>query len=271
MPIRLHYGLHSRVWQKAGLGRPVFYLFRRNCNWVLPKVRIFSQSECPVYRLVYWLTMFLSNVSGYACARDVKGSNTCSVVITTPTTIPSASCAGTDITKQGMKVFPDVIATTTSQPDGGVVTTTTTRTVTLFAHMFQLNYQSSDLVSATASTSSTGTNPTTTNTADASQNNGLSTGAKAGIGVGVGLGCILILGLLAIFFRRMRKSGKESGQRSLEGAEDGTKVGRFGAGPGSVGPTSEKFTTQELHGSAAPTELPSQPPVELPATASTQR
>lgn len=172
-----------------------------------------------------------------------------------------------------MKVFPDIVATTTSLPDGGVVTTTTTRTVTLFAHMFQLNYQASDLVSATASTPPTVTTPapTTTNTSAASQNSELSTGAKAGIGIGVGLGGILILALLAIFFRRMRKSGKESGENYLEGAEGGTKERRFGAGSGTRAPASGKWATQELHGHPAPTELPSQPPVELPASVAGHR
>ncbi|KAI0111084.1 hypothetical protein GGR51DRAFT_557492 [Nemania sp. FL0031] len=90
-------------------------------------------------------------------------------------------------------------------------------TVTIFAPLFQLHYQSTDLSSsqissttqtASSTLASTSTMPASPNPPSSSPSAaaGLSSGAKAGIGVGAGVGGLLLLGAAIFFFFRRRKS-----------------------------------------------------------------
>lgn len=91
--------------------------------------------------------------------------------------------------------------------------------VTVFAPLFQIHYQSTDL-SLAESVTETRTSSSTINTdtsrpsitpslsASSSDNTGLSTAAKAGIGVGVGLGGLglLLLSISVVLYRRRRRA-----------------------------------------------------------------
>jgi hypothetical protein len=87
-------------------------------------------------------------------------------------------------------------------------------TITIYAPLFQLNFQSSDLPSSTSETDSTEAHSTETQSAETSRateqsskddNGGLSVGAKAGIGAGVGALALLIIGVAVFLFLRKRR------------------------------------------------------------------
>ena len=82
-------------------------------------------------------------------------------------------------------------------------------------HDFNATSTSSSITSTTSQTSTSTTSGAATTTTGSSTakpvaSSGLSTGAKAGIGVGVALGALLVLGLLAWFLMRRRRSNDQS-------------------------------------------------------------
>ncbi len=202
-------------------------------------------------------------------------------------------CSGAQTVNRALGTFPDLItitptaATSTSRPVAQpTAPQTVTRQMILFAPMFQLNYQSSDLESSSTSspeihssiptlttpvgeTSDTNSSasPASSSTLPTSESqSGLSTGAMAGIGVGAALGGIFLGTLAVLLFlrRRKRRAAQELG---------GTWVGSSRA------PYSEDPEVYYKHAVEAPAyfvgELPADPdrfealgrpmPVELAA------
>ncbi|UKZ76498.1 hypothetical protein TrVFT333_004204 [Trichoderma virens FT-333] len=159
---------------------------------------------------------------GFTCA-NING-NTC-IATATSTSIPTAFCDGTKLTDSGFETFPTVVTFTQTDTASGVVDVeTSTRQMVLYAPMFQLNFQSSDLPASTttASTTSTSNTATTRTTSSTSQqtttsgadngaainpSSGLSNGAKVGLGVGLGLGVAFLLAFAAFiyYYRRSKK------------------------------------------------------------------
>ncbi|KAH0600416.1 hypothetical protein MHUMG1_01412 [Metarhizium humberi] len=129
--------------------------------------------------------------------------NTC-FAVPTKTTVTTATCGPSGISEEGSYVFP---ATVPVQITGNVSSTI----VTLWAPMFQLNFESTDLKPATTLPSSTST-PSETST-ESSTTSSLSEGAIAGIAVGTVLAGI-ILGiaatLLVLRYRRNKTLSNKS-------------------------------------------------------------
>lgn len=148
-------------------------------------------------------------------------------------------CTGTRLGNIREAAFPDLVVTT--DKSGSVETVT--HAVRLMAPMFQLNYQASDLVSASASVTSqqpsqqpsqtitpaatagvvidasTATSASSTgsvtSSAAADRQGGLSTGATIGLGVGAALGGILfaavVVGVWLCLRKRARATTVEAG------------------------------------------------------------
>jgi len=157
---------------------------------------------------------------GYACTN--RNGNTCIATATTSTDILTAQCSGTKLANIGLKALPDV-ATLSAKQDGSVLTSIFTRTVTVLAPMFQINFQSTDLLNLETSSGSVATTPLPTSVqSDATSSStgtdaGLSVGAKAGIGVGIGAAALLLL-LFAWVFYRKRQQARISPPESTEAA-----------------------------------------------------
>ncbi len=145
--------------------------------------------------------------------------------------------------------------------------------------MFQLNYQSSDLISSPGNTAGTGTSGGGADITpppgsggggggsnDSSQGSGgLSAGASAGIGVGAAI-AVIILAALAIWLFRRRKRGHSQPAYNGMIVEADTNL-----------PTTTTSTTQVWQQqspemmykyTAPPIELPYHTPAELPTPAS---
>lgn len=142
---------------------------------------------------------------------------TCYSVVTTGS-FPVVGCSsGTSIDFHYYNV-PATITETIESPSASL-TATLISTVTIYAPLFQLNYQSTDL----PSTHSSSTTHTTTSTMGStitipeslssqstspspSAGVGLSSGAKAGVGVGAGIGGLLLLATIIVFCVRRRRA-----------------------------------------------------------------
>ncbi|TFB06535.1 hypothetical protein CCMA1212_000555 [Trichoderma ghanense] len=177
--------------------------------------------------------------TGFTCG-NING-NTC-IATATSTAVPTAFCDGSDLTDSGTETFPNVVTITqTNTASGEVDVSTSTRTaMMLFAPMFQLNFQASDLpASTTASTTrpsptASSSQQSTTSAADGDRTSkssgGLSSGARVGLGVGIGLGVAFLLALsgFVYYYRRSRRVqlplGGELHDNEVSEAADSPKV-----------------------------------------------
>lgn len=154
------------------------------------------------------------NISGQTCISIVPSTATIAAVAVTGT------CSGNNHVSVGQGTFPDVVIKTVviGDDDSGSKSTSlssSARGITLYAPMFQLNFQATDLGSVEPSTTAsgdaqnpaetTGSSTTGDNSAGRSNSNsdpsaantfhessGLSTGAIAGIAVGAAIAGILL-------------------------------------------------------------------------------
>ncbi|CAM1508923.1 Fc.00g026620.m01.CDS01 [Cosmosporella sp. VM-42] len=197
---------------------------------------------------------------GYVCTTIKEARlNTCMAFASRSTLIPTASCDGTEPINSKDVLFPDVVTATTTGANGDVDSQVLTRTMTLYAPLFQLVFQPTDLpateTSATTSTdvsATTSTGSAAAETSSSKSDSGMSTGAKIGIGVGVGLGAVILLAALAGWFLWRKRSKANSA------AELGTSEDRLAA--------ESKQTPSQGHISAISELSPVTRPVELPAS-----
>lgn len=201
--------------------------------------------------------------TGFSCANN--NGNTC-IATATSTAIPTAFCDGTDLTDSATETFPTVVTITqTDTASGEVQVSTSTRTMMLFAPMFQLNFQASDLpASTTASTTRPSSTPSSTSsgeqsTTSAADNNdgstskssgGLSSGARVGLGVGIGLGIAFLLAFSGFlyYYRRSRRV-----QLPLGSELPDTEISEAAEGPKVVKSPAQVYEMGDYH---APAELP---------------
>ncbi|KAI9150616.1 Peptidase [Paramyrothecium foliicola] len=185
------------------------------------------------------LVFFLKELQtvGFTCIN--RNGNGCKAIVSTQTELPTAWCSGTGM--DGPKVAPltPEILTITNEENSEV--STVEGIFTLWAPLFQLNFQSSDLETTTTAgeTSfdaerskptqprSTTSEPQPTQSQPSSEpmpedenGGGLSTGLAAGIGAGVAVASMLAIALIVFVFWRRRRARKpkvsESGA-SIEG------------------------------------------------------
>ncbi|KAK3935072.1 hypothetical protein QBC46DRAFT_462283 [Diplogelasinospora grovesii] len=202
---------------------------------------------------------------GFGCTN--QNGNTCYSTMATNTqaTIPTGVCSGDQVVSTTLAVFPQGFTTTSAVSGAGtssVTVITTTRVTTLYAPMFQLNYQSTDLSKTTIATLSSltdapnNTTPSspssitaTSSPESVSNYGGLSTGAVAGIGVGSALAGIVLAAAAGFWLfrkRRQREADQAKGQPDAWQYQEQT----WGQG--------------ELAGWRGSSEFKVQSPVELP-------
>jgi hypothetical protein len=113
-------------------------------------------------------------------------------------------------------------ATTTSTPSSSLTSTPLTLPTTgIPSPTSSSSPSSSSPASSGAGNGTSATGISASPTAPADSQNGLSSGAKAGIGVGVALGALLLI-TLAIFFFRIRKRKQEAATSTAESSATGT-------------------------------------------------
>ncbi|KAI1808426.1 hypothetical protein F4811DRAFT_238397 [Daldinia bambusicola] len=149
---------------------------------------------------------------GYACSRHNRGQ-TCITTLTS-TTVPTVTC------ESGTSAHFEYVTIPYAAVDASSVHVISTFTV--YAPLFQLNHQASDLPSITEEiigTSTTTTSSTTSTTStisieisppptpptESSNRSGLSAGAQAAIGCGVALSIIISLTIAFFVFRSRRR------------------------------------------------------------------
>ncbi|KAK4106968.1 hypothetical protein N658DRAFT_520411 [Parathielavia hyrcaniae] len=173
--------------------------------------------------------------------------NTC--LSTASTGAPSISavtgfCSGTELVNVGQLTLPTAIITASSGTGAPAPVQTETRPVTLYAPMFQLNYQSSDMAalspstsmgatatgstsapndSSNAATDSSSSSPAASNApvaASESNQPGLSTAALVGIAVGAAVGTILLAAVVSWVWikRRRQRAAQTVGPDGIGGA-----------------------------------------------------
>ncbi|KPM45204.1 hypothetical protein AK830_g1329 [Neonectria ditissima] len=149
---------------------------------------------------------------GYHCHFNpgVDEAQTCYSIVKTGS-FPTVQCSSGSSNRYSYMTVPATFIETASGSEG----TSFLRAVTIYAPLFQLNRQASDLSSS--STKSTGSTSVTSHStsltgvtseapAPSSSNGGLSVGAQAGIGVGAGLVGLTLLGTALYFWRRKKKT-----------------------------------------------------------------
>ncbi|KAI7784314.1 hypothetical protein LA080_010097 [Diaporthe eres] len=145
--------------------------------------------------------------------------------------------------------YPYVSAVTTAE----ITSTKTVDPLTVWAPMIQINWQSTDL--ETASTSET-VHSTASQSATADINSSparISTGAIAGIAVGWVIALISTGAVFAFLIRWRRQNGKSQGLQNVEGADQATKHDQ----QQQQGQQRQHQTgTSELDGRTRPSELP---------------
>lgn len=159
------------------------------------------------------------------------------------------------------KTFPDVVTVTTTNSLGNPLTGVGTRTMAMYAPMFQLNFQSTDLATSSTAASSTAAVTSETSSSSSTPTNeptsegGLSDGAKIGIGVGVGVGGLALIGLIGLLLVARRRKRKQPPAAELGGSPAGyAPVATAEHKPGSTPGHQSVFS--ELSGDTEPTELP---------------
>ncbi|KAI1329386.1 hypothetical protein F5Y16DRAFT_397571 [Xylariaceae sp. FL0255] len=141
---------------------------------------------------------------GFTCNYEPGGAQTC---ISAGTTGSFAAVTCSSGTSDGFNYF-NVPETTAVTESGGATTTAFISTVAVYAPLFQLLYQSSDVSQAqqTSASISIGLNGGSTSSSSSSTgSSGLSVGARAGIGVGVAIAVLVILAAIIAFGIRKRK------------------------------------------------------------------
>lgn len=151
---------------------------------------------CPTYVSLRELPVtglgLTTNYRGFDCTW--ANGQTCVATGSTATIVQATVCEDPDQTAPTRKTFPDIVNITSTDSDGSTVTAQVTRTINLYAPLFQLNYQPTDLITTTTgSTSGTTTGSQSTSTGESGGSGGLSTGAAAGIGVGGGIAALAIV------------------------------------------------------------------------------
>ncbi|KAM5386661.1 hypothetical protein ACJZ2D_000624 [Fusarium nematophilum] len=206
---------------------------------------------------------------GFSCTNS--NGNKCVATATTTMDVPTAKCSGTDMFGSKLATLtPDIV---TSANSGNSELVPVERTMTLFAPLFQLNHQSTDLETATSRPTST-LLPTQSPSVDESlggddNGQGLSAVAKLSIGLGVGALILLLAGLalgLVLRKRKQRKAGPVGSMGALDN-RDSNKMAYIKE------PWQQSFSSggsgrSELYGNAGTLgrhELAdTQKPVELP-------
>ena len=192
---------------------------------------------------------------GYSCTA-VPG-NTCVATASTTTVVAQSYCSG-NLKPVTAKTFPDAVTITSTNSNGAEFTGVATRTMQMFAPMFQLNFQSTDIqtTASTTSAADTSESSSSTPTADSTSDGGLSSGAKIGIGVGVGVGALILIGALAWFLMSRRRSKRppvaELGGSPAVYGPQGTVEHKPASNPG------HHSVFSELSGETEPSELPAQ-------------
>lgn len=156
--------------------------------------------------------MLTFNHRGFSCSVWEDDANTCVKTVIETTVIQTGNCMGSNSVTLGTKTFPEVITSETQ---------THTREMRLLAPMFQLNFQSTDIATATTSTQL----PSDSTSSPPDNGPSLSTGAKVGIGVGVALGVLLILVSAWLCLRR-RQSSVSSGTHPVPHGAKGGEIGK---------------------------------------------
>lgn len=141
---------------------------------------------------------------GFKCVNG--GAQTCLSLLSTGS-YAAVMCSDGSSNDYGFVEVPKTVVSVVSESTA----TSILRTVSIYAPLFQLNFQSSDLPSSTqaASTRTTGTQSAETSSASeqpSTNDGGLSVGAKAGIGAGVGAVALLIIAVAAFLLLRRRRS-----------------------------------------------------------------
>ncbi|KAH6877063.1 hypothetical protein B0T10DRAFT_193447 [Thelonectria olida] len=138
--------------------------------------------------------------TGYKCKHNPGAdvAQTCYSVATTGSFEAAQCSAGTTNDYRYVRM-----PATVSEVVSSETSYSTIRAITLFAPLFQLNHQKTDLSSS--STSETDAADTMKPSEESSSGNGLSTGAKAGIGAGAGVVALIVIGVALLFWRK-RKS-----------------------------------------------------------------
>ncbi|KAI0145425.1 hypothetical protein GGR57DRAFT_298026 [Xylariaceae sp. FL1272] len=152
--------------------------------------------------------------TGFRCQYDGDGAQTC-VSVATTNSFAAVTCSSGS--SQDFNYY-DVPATATITQSEETATTVISR-VTIYAPLFQLNFQQTDLPSSSSSPTKTTSSTSSETTSASSQSQsasasaGLSTGAKAGIGVGAAAGGLLLIGAAALFiYRRRRRPAANSAE-----------------------------------------------------------
>ncbi|KAI0505622.1 hypothetical protein F5B22DRAFT_651556 [Xylaria bambusicola] len=154
--------------------------------------------------------------SGFQCKHNpgVDGAQTCYSIATTGS-FPVVSCSSGKSNDFADYVVPATVTETVGSASTSLAVALI-NTVTIYAPLFQLNFQSTDLPSvnpdrtAASTLSSTHTIPGDSSSPTSSAAGGLSTGAKAGIGVGAAVGAIGSIALLTAIFLYYRKRARKS-------------------------------------------------------------
>ncbi|KAF4996930.1 hypothetical protein FDECE_12253 [Fusarium decemcellulare] len=207
---------------------------------------------------------------GFQCTNS--NGNKCVAMATAPTIVPTAECSGTDMFGSTLATLaPDMV---TRRESGSRRFVTVERTMTLWAPLFQLNFQSTDL-NITTATSTIAPKPTfdesTNEGKDGNQEQGekevgLSSTARLAIGLGIGAVIAILAGLVLWFAIRKRKQ-RLAAMSETQLSRDSDKFAyRKSTAPGSL--SSDSSGRHELYGNFSTFgrwELgDTQKPVELP-------
>ncbi|KAI1260706.1 hypothetical protein F5Y18DRAFT_432067 [Xylariaceae sp. FL1019] len=145
--------------------------------------------------------------TGFRCKYDGDGAQTCMSIATTDSFAAVTCSSGSS---QDFNYY-NVPATATITQSEETSTAVISR-ITVYAPLFQLNFQETDLPSSSSTNTASSTSSRATSVASApsesqtaSASTGLSSGAKAGIGIGAALGALLLIGAAALFFYRRRR------------------------------------------------------------------
>ncbi|KAI9163633.1 hypothetical protein HJFPF1_05254 [Paramyrothecium foliicola] len=182
---------------------------------------------------------------GFTCTN--RFGNTCMQVATDGMEVLTATCSGTNMAGSAMATLSSDTITIT---DSASSETVTERTYTMWAPMFQLNFQSTDVETTTSSGPRPGSTqkppagstsePTAASTTSEplpssdsqTSSGGLSTGAAAGIGAGVAVAAIAALLLIAFLIWRRRRRHRESRLHGSSGSSGPEKHASPGAANG---------------------------------------
>ncbi|KAL7799240.1 hypothetical protein V8C37DRAFT_399059 [Trichoderma ceciliae] len=266
-PVRA--GIASPTWPFIGWG---FYSPGLACpkGYVTACTAVYGQR--PQWDIQFTLVSSETAVGccppGFGCING--NGNQCALTVTDQTAIPTAFCDGTSIVDSAGLTFPNVVTVTQTDTASGTITeetSTSTQTLVLYAPMFQLNFQATDLPASTTTTSTapstSGTTATTTspnqqsttsvadNDTSSKSSGGLSSGAKIGLGVGIGLGVAFILSFIAFiyYYRRSRRAQSPLGSELPNNqVSEVNEVPKIKQSPAQVYEMGTYHAPVELHG-----------------------